>query len=159
MDTVSKADRSRIMARVRSSGNRSTERAVVSIFRKEGVTGWRRDYPLEGRPDFVFPRSRLALFIDGCLWHGCDRHCRIPKTNRGYWKKKIMGNIKRASVVKRQLSRGGWAVVRIWEHEIKTLRGSTRFKSLQEIISRQSYWLKSAKEGRGAGQKRYIRPV
>lgn len=135
MDTVSKADRSRIMARVRSSGNCSTEQAVVSIFRKEGVTGWRRNHPLNGRPDFVFPKPRLALFIDGCLCHGCDRHCRIPKTNRGYWKKKIMGNIKRASIVKRQLSRGGWTVVRLWEHEIKTLRGSTKFKSLQEIIS------------------------
>jgi DNA mismatch endonuclease (patch repair protein) len=120
VDTVSPSVRSRIMASVRAAGNKSTECAVVSILRKERITGWRRNYPLFGKPDFVFPHKGIALFIDGCLWHGCPQHCRVPLTNRHYWIGKISRNKARDIRNKKALQTNGWIVFRIWEHEIKT---------------------------------------
>ena len=120
MDTVSQIERSRIMARVKSKGNKSTEAAVVALFRGARVSGWRRNFPLEGKPDFVFPEKRITLFVDGCLWHGCPKHCRIPHTNRSYWINKISTNKRRDDRVRRHLRAKGWVVIRIWEHDIKT---------------------------------------
>jgi len=120
MDTVSPIERSRIMARVKSKGNKSTESAVVALLREARLTGWRRHYPIEGKPDFVFPQKRIALFVDGCLWHGCPKHCRIPQTNRSYWINKISTNRKRDDRVRRQLRKKGWTVIRVWEHAINT---------------------------------------
>ena len=120
MDTVSPIERSRIMARVKSEGNKSTESAVVALLREARLSGWRRHYPLEGKPDFVFPQKRIALFVDGCFWHGCQKHCRIPHTNRNYWINKISANTKRDNRVRRHLRVKGWTVIRIWEHAIKT---------------------------------------
>jgi len=118
MDTVSKSERSRIMAQVRSKGNKSTELRVLSIFRTHHLIGWRRNYPLYGKPDFVFPKSRLAIFVDGCFWHGCPKHCRVPSTNRDYWINKIEKNKKRDRKTTRALRKKGWQVIRIWEHEL-----------------------------------------
>ncbi len=120
MDTVSPSERSRIMARVKSSGNKSTEVAVISLLRTFRVSGWRRHYPLDGKPDFVFPQKRIVLFIDGCLWHGCPKHCRIPHTNRKYWVGKIAANKRRDVAVRRRLRIQGWIVFRLWEHDIGT---------------------------------------
>ena len=92
MDTVSTQERSRIMAKVKARGNKSTELKLIKLFKDFGIKGWRRNYPLSGKPDFVFLKSRLAVFVDGCLWHGCKEHCRIPKSNRDYWVSKIDKN-------------------------------------------------------------------
>jgi len=83
------------MASVKSKGNKSTESAVVALFRVCRLSGWRNQYPVDGKPDFVFPKRRIALFVDGCLWHGCPKHCRIPHTNRSYWVNKISANKRR----------------------------------------------------------------
>lgn len=77
-DVFTKKKRSQIMAAVRSTGNRTTELRLASILRANGITGWRRHQPLPGKPDFVFRRERLAVFADGCFWHGCPRHLRMP---------------------------------------------------------------------------------
>ncbi len=130
MDTFSKTDRSRIMARVKSSGNRSTEAAFVALLKERGMTGWRRKQPVFGKPDFIFRKARIAVFIDGCFWHACPKHCRMPESNRDYWERKIGRNEKRDRLVNRKLRQRGWTVVRIWEHEIKD--GSVRRK-LQRI--------------------------
>jgi DNA mismatch endonuclease (patch repair protein) len=118
-DTVSVARRSEIMRAVRSCGNKSTEQVLVRFFRAHGVTGWRRHAALAGRPDFVFPKLKLAIFVDGCFWHGCSAHCRMPRTNRSYWRGKITGNRKRDASVSRELRRAGWRVIRVWEHELR----------------------------------------
>lgn len=115
MDTFSAAKRSWIMARVKSSGNRSTELTLLGVFRKEGITGWRRFYPLFGKPDVTFPSKRVAVFVDGIFWHGHPRKCRIPKGNRSYWTKKIARNVARDKFVTGTLQAKGWKVVRIWE--------------------------------------------
>ena len=118
MDTVSKIERSRIMARVKSKGNKSTETLMVAYLRKAQLSGWRRHYPIEGKPDFVFPLKRVALFVDGCFWHNCQKHCRLPEANHNYWKSKISRNAQRDKRVNRELRKSGWRVVRIWEHDL-----------------------------------------
>ena len=120
MDRISKLARSKNMAAVRSRGNVSTELALARIFRKEGITGWRRNRGIFGiRPDFVFLSKNLAIFVDGCFWHGCTKCRTIPKQNRAFWKKKIEGNRKRDKKVMPELRRRGWKVVRLWEHDLK----------------------------------------
>jgi DNA mismatch endonuclease, patch repair protein len=119
MDVVDRETRSRVMAAVRSTGNRSTELALIKVLRAYGVTGWRRKSPLLGKPDFVWPRPKVALFIDGCFWHGCSRHCRLPATNKSYWVKKVARNKQRDRLVRRELQKQGWKIMRVWEHEVK----------------------------------------
>ena len=69
-DVFTKKKRSAVMAAIRSHGNKDTELKLISIFRGHGIKGWRRHQPLPGKPDFVFRRERLAVFVDGCFWHG-----------------------------------------------------------------------------------------
>ena len=68
------------------------------------------------RPDVVFPRLRLAIFVDGCFWHSCPNHGRAPSSNPTYWPAKLAGNVSRDSRVDRLLRDAGWQVVRLWEH-------------------------------------------
>lgn len=120
VDTFSKAERSRIMASVKSRNTKSTELRFISILKSKGIIGWRRSYPLIGKPDFVFPRLRIAVFIDGCFWHGCPKHCRMPSSNIKYWTEKIEKNKIRDKKIIKALKTKGWRVIRIWEHEIKS---------------------------------------
>jgi DNA mismatch endonuclease, patch repair protein len=79
-----------------------------------------RDFPtFRVKPDFVFRQVRLALFVDGCFWHGCPRHATKPANNRAFWKKKLAGNKTRDRAVNRSLRRAGWRVLRIWECELR----------------------------------------
>ena len=117
-DSVSRTRRSAIMRAVRSRGNRGTEITLIRILRHHKITGWRRHLDVFGNPDFIFKKSKLALFVDGCFWHGCSQHCRMPKTNCGYWRPKITSNKRRDRSVNRALKKAGWRVVRIWEHEL-----------------------------------------
>jgi DNA mismatch endonuclease, patch repair protein len=156
-DVFSKAKRSELMSRIRSRGNKDTEVALAKLFRRNKITGWRRQRQLrvgelrverrrtsprpspqrgEGgarasvsslftrhssltvRPDFVFPKSRTAVFVDGCFWHGCPKHGTQPKGNRAFWKNKFASNKARDLLVTRTLRRAGWRVLRIWEHEL-----------------------------------------
>lgn len=120
MDKITKEQRSRNMAAIRSKGNQTTEIAFSKLLRKKKITGWRKHsrYVI-GTPDFIFPKQKVAIFIDGCFWHGCPRCKTQPKTNRTYWKAKIANNQKRDKEVKKQLTQDGWKVLRFWEHEIK----------------------------------------
>lgn len=126
MDTFSPSERSLIMAKVKSRGNKSTEEKLRAVFRNYGITGWRRGYPLVGKPDFVFPKQRVAVFVDGCFWHGHPDKCRIPATNRKYWIAKIERNKARDRHVTRILRRKGWRVVRIWENRVNERRTLSR---------------------------------
>ncbi len=117
-DILSPAQRSALMAKVRSSGNASTELRLVAVFRALGITGWRRKLPLPGKPDFVFPARKLAVFVDGCFWHGCPLHATQPKQNAKFWRDKIARNRARDLLVTRTLRARGWRVLRLWEHEL-----------------------------------------
>lgn len=118
MDTFSTKKRSWIMAQVKSTGNRSTEQILAAVLRKSKIVGWRRHYPIFGKPDFTFPRSKVAVFVDGCFWHGHPKKCRVPQNNREYWLNKINRNVVRDKLVTRTLRDKGWKVIRIWEDAV-----------------------------------------
>lgn len=139
-DIFSKAKRSDVMSRIRSRGNARTELALIRVFRALRITGWRRHVALRTapaqrrgslaartpkprpafrvRPDFVFPQRRLAVFVDGCFWHGCPQHGTQPRGNAAFWRKKFAANRARDRLVTRTLRRDGWRVLRIWEHSL-----------------------------------------
>lgn len=117
-DVFSKSKRSEVMRAVKSRGNKSTELKLIEIFKAEKIVGWRRNYKLFGKPDFVFPRQRLAVFLDGCFWHGHDCRNTKPADNADYWRQKIERNKNRDESVSRTLAEKGWRVLRIWECQI-----------------------------------------
>ena len=118
-DVFTKAKRSEVMSRIRSRGNAATEMALAKLFRQNKITGWRRNHKVFGKPDFIFRQVRLALFVDGCFWHGCPKHATQPKSNRAFWKNKFARNLARDKLVNRTLRRNGWRVIRIWECALK----------------------------------------
>jgi DNA mismatch endonuclease (patch repair protein) len=111
--------RSEVMRLVRGKGNKSTEAVIVRLFRLHKITGWRRHLPLPGKPDFCFPSVKVAIFVDGCFWHGCPKCYRRPKTNKKFWDEKREKNIARDKSVNRELQFRGYKVIRIFEHELK----------------------------------------
>jgi len=121
VDKLSKKQRSAHMAKIRGSGNLSTEGKVEEILLQTGIFGWvKHPKGIHGTPDFFFPEQQLALFIDGCFWHGCLKcNRRIPHTRREYWRNKITENRRRDDRQRRTLRRHGYSVMRIWEHDLK----------------------------------------
>lgn len=119
-DTFSKIERSAIMRKIKQNGNKTTEQKLIEIFKQKNIKGWRRHYKVKGKPDFVFLNSKIAVFADGCFWHG--HHCRniIPKQNAEYWNKKRQRNIDRDKRVNKLFEKRGWTVLRFWECQIKT---------------------------------------
>ena len=126
--------RSKLMSRIRSRGNKNTEMVLVRLLKKNRITGWRRNQKVFGKPDFLFRRNRLALFVDGCFWHGCPRCYRRPKSNRKFWDNKIGRNRKRDLEVSRELRRLGWVVMRVWEHELAK-RQEACVKRIQAVLN------------------------
>ena len=120
-DTFTKDERSNIMRKVKSSRNKSTELKMIGIFKNNSIKGWRRNFKLFGKPDFVFPKHRCAIFIDGCFWHGHDCRNTKPEDNKDYWTKKRDKNINRDQQVIDKLTSKGWQVIRIWECELKNV--------------------------------------
>jgi DNA mismatch endonuclease (patch repair protein) len=118
-DNLTKAQRRKNMQSIKSNKNKSTELRVMEIFRDFSITGWKINYQIYGKPDFVFLEHKLAVFVDGCFWHGCEQHCRVPEDNQEYWINKINHNIERDKFVTKQLEINGWTVIRLWEHELK----------------------------------------
>ena len=121
MDNLKRDVRKRVMSRNRGSGTRSTELRFRLLLVRSGVRGWSLggQSGLPGAPDVIFPKDKLAVFLDGCFWHGCIKCRTIPVTNRRFWERKIGANRKRDRRVVRDLKVAGWKVVRVWEHELR----------------------------------------
>jgi DNA mismatch endonuclease, patch repair protein len=105
-------------------GNRATdtrpELALRSAVHRRGLRFRKHAAPIKGlrcRADLVFRRERIAVFLDGCLWHRCPDHGTMPKTNSGYWAAKLERNVARDRRNDALLREAGWTVLRIWEHE------------------------------------------
>jgi DNA mismatch endonuclease (patch repair protein) len=114
-DVFTPAKRSAVMSLIRSRGNRATELRLIALMREHGITGWRRNAPVFGKPDFVFRRERVAVFVDGCFWHGCPRHATQPASNAIFWSTKLARNVARDREVGRTLRKAGREVLRVWE--------------------------------------------
>jgi DNA mismatch endonuclease (patch repair protein) len=127
MDNVRSEIRSKIMASVHSKGNLTTEILFGKLLRAAGVRGYRKHWRSQGKPDFAWPGRKIAVFVDGCFWHGCTKCKSLPTSNVKFWKDKIENNRRRDRRVTRALHRQGWKVVRIWECCVK------RSSSLQRI--------------------------
>lgn len=117
VDKFSRETRSRIMAAIKGK-NTNPEMAVRKILWSRGIRYRIHDNTVFGTPDISNKRKKLAIFIDGCFWHGCKRCYRPPKSNVEYWKNKIVDNKKRRSDVLRYLRKDGWMIFQFWEHEV-----------------------------------------
>jgi DNA mismatch endonuclease (patch repair protein) len=127
-------ERHRNMSAVRNKGS-GPEMALVNMVKKQHITGWRRNYRRAyGAPDLAFPTIKLAIFVDGCFWHGCG--CKtIPQTNRDFWTEKIAVNVEHDRLVIQRLEGTGWAVWRIKEHELKRKQMDVILTKLEQEIS------------------------
>lgn len=136
-DVFSPEKRSEVMASIRSKGTK-IERTLHEIVREVLGHRWRIDShvdDLPGKPDLVVPSLRLALFADSCFFHSCPEHGRIPDSNRDYWKPKIARNVERDRETDEALASRGYEVVRVWEHELKTVRArATTTQRLRETL-------------------------
>ncbi|MDD4893973.1 MAG: very short patch repair endonuclease [Candidatus Omnitrophica bacterium] len=118
MDTVTKNKRSRIMQAIKSK-NTSLERTFIATLKKR-ISGFKtNDASLCGKPDIVFKKHKMVVFLDSCFWHGCRVHCRMPQSSRNYWCKKIERNRKRDKEVNRWYRKNKWHILRFWEHRLK----------------------------------------
>lgn len=118
-DVFDERKRSEIMSKVRSKNNKSTELTLIQLFKENNIVGWKRNYPVKGHPDFVFLDKKIAVFVDGCFWHGHDCRNTRPSNNADYWAKKRERNMKHDKEITELFERRGWTVIRIWECELK----------------------------------------
>lgn len=112
--------RSRTMAAIRGKGNRTTEVTFRMVLVRCKIRGWSMHKNLPGRPDFYFKQKKLAVFLDGCFWHGCNRCGHTPKTRSEFWRVKIARNKARdrkTAIILREI---GVSVIRAWEHQLKS---------------------------------------
>jgi len=136
VDIFTKKKRSEVMSRIKCTGT-SPERWFYSLLRSALDRRFRIRKNLTampGRPDFLIPRLNLVIFVDGCFYHGCPKHGRIPKTNRSYWKPKLAKNRKRDLSNRRKLRRMGYFVWKFWEHDLKPMRLPQTRKTLENRL-------------------------
>lgn len=126
--------RSDIMSKVRSKNNKSTELKLIKIFEENNIKGWRRNYQVKGHPDFVFLNKKIAIFVDGCFWHGHDCRNTRPSDNAEYWAKKRERNIKHDKEVTEMFEQRGWTVIRIWECELKKKNREHLLEKLRQFL-------------------------
>ena len=130
-DVFDNKKRSEIMSKVRSKNNKSTELKLIEVFKEIGSVGWKRNYPVKGHPDFVFLDKKIAIFVDGCFWHGHDCRNTRPSDNADYWTKKRERNMKHDKEITELFERRGWTVIRIWECELKKKNRDLLLKKLE----------------------------
>ena len=125
------------MQKVRSNNNKSTELKLIKLFNEHEITGWRRNYKVKGHPDFVFLKEKVAIFVDGCFWHGHDCRNTRPKDNAEYWRKKRERNIKHDKEITRLFENRGWRVLRIWECELKKQNQLSTISRVKQALKLQ----------------------
>ena len=133
-DVFSKEKRSEVMKAIKSKNTKTTELKMIQIFKELKISGWRRTYLLIGKPDFVFPKKRIVVFVDGCFWHGHDCRNVTPKENFEFWDKKRAYNRAHDEEVTRLLIAKGWKVIRIWECDLKKKNRERLLEKIEEIL-------------------------
>jgi len=117
-DVLTPEQRKLNMSRIKGKDT-SPEIVIRRLLYSKGIRGYRIHYPLIGKPDIVFIRKRLVIFIDGCFWHKCPDCFIIPKTRTEFWLEKINKNVTRDCKINEKLTSDGWNVLRFWEHEVR----------------------------------------
>lgn len=133
-DVFSKDKRSQIMKNVKSSGNKSTEEKLISYFKENRIVGWKRHYSVKGHPDFVFLDKKIAIFVDGCFWHGHDCRNTRPSDNAEYWEKKRQKNKEHDKGVTELFLKREWNVIRIWECELQKKNRNILYDKLKPLM-------------------------
>ena len=110
---------------------------MIKLFEDNGITGWRRHYKVKGHPDFVFLKERVAIFVDGCFWHGHECRNIHPKDNEEYWNKKRQRNIQHDLEITEHFQKRGWTVVRIWECELKKKNETVALEKLHVVLDKR----------------------
>lgn len=118
-DVLTKKQRSFNMSQIKSKDTKP-ELLLKKVLSLNKIRNFRTGYPLPGKPDVVFTKSKLAIFIDGCFWHKCPECFVKPATRSKFWQEKIKGNIRRDKQVNEKIRSLGWQVLRFWEHEINS---------------------------------------
>ena len=118
VDRISKEKRSKIMSAIRSE-NTIPEVTLRKALWAKGLR-FRVHYGKE-KIDVAFPSRKLAIFVDGCFWHGCSIHSHMPKSHQDYWHPKLRKNMERDKAKNKRLEAEGWKIIRFWEHEITNL--------------------------------------
>lgn len=131
--------RSKIMSCIPGRRNRSTEVAFRLALVRAGISGWKMHVDIQGCPDFFFPETPLAVFVDGCFWHGCPRCGHIPRTRSSFWQAKILRNRQRDAQNSRILRKEGVQILRIWEHQLKKRSAKQQvIQKLSNMITKPS---------------------
>jgi DNA mismatch endonuclease, patch repair protein len=117
-DVLSKEQRAYNMSKIRGR-NTGPEMKLRKLLWSAGIRGYRVHCDLPGKPDIVFVKKKIVLFIDGCFWHKCPIDFQEPETRKEFWMKKINSNVERDEKNNRLLTEDGWIVLRIWEHEMR----------------------------------------
>ncbi|RMG39716.1 MAG: very short patch repair endonuclease [Methanobacteriota archaeon] len=119
-DNLTTEDRRKAMKAVKGKGT-SPERRLWAMLARMQINGWHKNVEsVIGKPDVVFPQKKIAIFVDGCFWHGCPLcNRKLPQTNRDYWERKISRNIELSRIYNESLRNDGWMVIRIWEHQLR----------------------------------------
>lgn len=133
-DVFSKEKRSQVMSLVRSQKNKTTELRLIELFKKNGIVGWRRNYKVKGHPDFVFLNKKIAIFVDGCFWHGHVCRNTRPADNAEFWRNKRERNMTHDKKITALFESRGWTVIRVWECELKNKNLAMLYKKLEGII-------------------------
>jgi len=133
-DKFSKETRSHIMSSIRGK-NTKPELAVRKILWSLGTRYRVHDKSVFGTPDISNKSRKVAVFVDGCFWHGCGKCYKEPKTNTIFWRDKISRNRERRKVVRRELKKEGWKVLEFWEHSVKKNPASVTAKISSKIAS------------------------
>ena len=117
-DVLTREQRTRNMSNIRGK-NTGPELKLRKLLWSHGIRGYRIHYNLPGKPDIVFTKKKIAIFIDGCFWHKCPICFQEPETRKEFWMKKIQSNVERDDKVNLQLKSDGWTVMRFWEHDVR----------------------------------------
>lgn len=133
-DVFTKEKRSEVMKAVKSKNTKTTELTLIKFFKENHIIGWRRTYPLIGKPDFVFPKRKTVVFVDGCFWHGHNCRNVTPATNTEFWDQKRAYNKKHDEEVTAILESKGWHVIRVWECELKKKNRDTLEQKLKSLF-------------------------
>ncbi|MBI2086916.1 MAG: very short patch repair endonuclease [Candidatus Zambryskibacteria bacterium] len=137
-DTFTKKKRSEIMSRIRAKNTKLENnflKELSSVSHNAGYRYRKHYLGIIGKPDIAFPNKKLAVFIDGCFWHGCKLHSRVPLSNISYWKTKLERNCARDKEINRKIKKMGWRVIRIWEHEAKGMPDKVIAKVMHALRS------------------------